>query len=199
MQKVRLEGKLVLASHNRGKAGEIAALLAPLKFDVLRAWDLGLPEPEETGETYAENAALKAVAAAEASGLPALADDSGLDVFALGGAPGVLTARWAGPDRDFALAMGKVEAALEASGSTDRSARFVSVLALARPGQEALVFEGEVRGTLVWPPRGHAGFGFDPMFVPDGCAATFAELPPADKIRLSHRTRAFEKLLAALT
>jgi Xanthosine triphosphate pyrophosphatase len=193
-----LAGRLVVASHNSGKVREIAALLAPLGVEAVSAASLGLPEPEETETTFAGNAALKARAAAEASGLPALADDSGLEVFALGGDPGVYSARWAGPEKDFALAMTRVREAMQAKSATDRGARFVCALALAQPGGAVEVFEGEARGEIVWPPRGEKGFGYDPMFQPAGLTTTFGEMSHEEKLPLTHRARAFEKLLAAL-
>jgi len=187
-------GQLVIASHNPGKIIEIAALLAPHRVEVVGAEALGLAEPEETEDTFEGNAALKAHAAVRAAGLPALADDSGLVVPALDGAPGIYSARWAGPTRDFSLAMARVHQELAAK---DRAASFVSVLALVWPdGREAL-FRGEVHGTLTWPPRGEKGFGYDPMFVPEGYAETFGELPHAVKYAIDHRARAFQKLVAA--
>lgn len=195
----RLSGRLVVASHNAGKVREIAALLAPLGIEPVSAASLGLPEPEETEATFTGNAALKARAAADASGLPALADDSGLEVFALDGAPGVYSARWAGADKDFAFAMQRVHDELEQRGARDLSARFVCALALAEPGGEMHVFEGEARGIIVWPPRGEKGFGYDPMFEPTGYSRTFGEMTHDEKLPLTHRARAFEKLLAALT
>jgi XTP/dITP diphosphohydrolase len=194
----RLTGRLVVASHNAGKVREIAALLAPLGVEAVSAASLGLPEPEETETTFAGNAALKARAAAEASGLPTLADDSGLEVFALGGDPGVYSARWAGPEKDFSAAMRRVRDALQAAKAGDRGARFVCALALAEPGGAVEVFEGEARGLIVWPPRGDQGFGYDPMFEPEGYARTFGEMSHEEKLPLTHRARAFEKLLAAL-
>lgn len=194
----RLSGRLVLASHNAGKVREIAALLAPLGVEVVSAASLGLPEPEETETTFTGNAALKARAAAEASGLPALADDSGLEVFALGGDPGVYSARWAGPDKNFGAAMERVEDELVAREATDRSARFVCALALAEPGGAVEVFEGEARGRIVWPPRGDKGFGYDPIFEPEGQDRTFGQMSHDEKLPLTHRARAFEKLLASL-
>jgi XTP/dITP diphosphohydrolase len=154
-----------------------------------------LPEPEETGQSFAENATLKAEAAAKASGLPAVADDSGLEVSALGGAPGVNSARWGGPDRDFGLAMERVHRELEASGSDDRMARFVCVLAYARPNEETIVSRGAIAGTLTWPPRGSRGFGYDPIFLPDGYSETFGEMDPDRKNFISHRMLAFERLI----
>jgi XTP/dITP diphosphohydrolase len=191
-------GRLVVATHNPGKLREISALLAPLGLAAVSAGELGLQEPEETELTFVGNAILKARAAADASGLPALADDSGLEVFGIGGQPGVFSARWAGPDKDFRAAMEKVWAALEEGRSEDRSARFVCVLALALPGGAVETFEGESRGAVIWPPRGDKGFGYDPMFVPDGEARTFAEMDAAEKLPLTHRARAFEKFLRAL-
>ncbi len=195
----RLSGRLVVASHNAGKVREIAALLAPLGIEPVSAASLGLPEPEETEATFTGNAALKARAAADASGLPALADDSGLEVFALDGAPGVYSARWAGPDKDFAFAMQRVHDELQQRDARDLSARFVCALALAEPHGDMHVFEGEARGIIVWPPRGEKGFGYDPMFEPSGHSRTFGEMTQDEKLPLTHRARAFEKLLAALT
>jgi XTP/dITP diphosphohydrolase len=185
---------LALATHNTGKLVEIAALVAPLGIATRGAAALGVPEPEETGATFEENAALKAVAVAQVSGLPALADDSGLVVPALGGAPGIYSARWAGPRRDFALAMARVEHEL---GGRNPAAAFVAVLALAWPDLHVEIFRGEVQGSLVFPPRGERGFGYDPIFVPAGGTATFGEMDPAAKHRISHRALAFRKLLAA--
>jgi len=191
----RFEGKrLVVASHNRGKLVEIDALLAPYGVEALGAVALGLPEPDETGDTFEANAALKAHAAAEATGLAALADDSGLVVPALGGAPGIYSARWAGPQRDFAMAMEQVHREL---GDKDRAGAFVSVLALAWPDGHDELFRGEVAGCLTWPPRGDNGFGYDPMFIPKGYKQTFGELPHTVKYAIDHRARAFQKLVAA--
>jgi XTP/dITP diphosphohydrolase len=184
--------RLVIASHNQGKVEEIFALLAPFAIDAVSAGALGIAEPEETGDSFEANAALKAKAAADASGLPAIADDSGLVVPALGGAPGIYSARWAGPAKDFRFAMQRVHREL---GDRDRSARFVAVLALAWPDGDLELFRGEVAGELVWPPRGERGFGYDPMFVPEGGVATFGELDPAQKHRISHRACAFAKLV----
>lgn len=184
----------VLASHNAGKIKEIADLVGPFSIIVKGAGEMGLEEPEETEKTFQGNALLKARAAAKASGAVALADDSGLEVTALGGAPGVYSARWAGPEKDFGLAMETVETKLAASGNTDRSARFVCVLALVHPDGAELVFEGEVKGDLVWPPRGDQGFGYDPVFVARGETRTFAEMGTAQKKALSHRAAAFRKL-----
>jgi XTP/dITP diphosphohydrolase len=184
--------RLVVASHNQGKVEEFSALLAPFAIDAVSAGALGLAEPEETGASFEANAALKAKAAAEASGLPALADDSGLVVPALGGAPGIYSARWAGPAKDFRVAMERVHAEL---GDRDRSARFVAVLALAWPDGALELFRGEVAGGLVWPPRGERGFGYDPIFVPQGGVATFGEIDPSEKHKISHRACAFVKLV----
>ena len=184
---------LVIASHNPGKLREIADLLRPFAVEPVSAAALGLPEPEETGATFEANAELKASAAALASGRPALADDSGLVVPALGGDPGVTSARWAGPTRDFALAMRKVEDAL--AGQTDRRAHFVAVLALVWPDGHVESFRGEAHGALVWPPRGDRGFGYDPMFLPEGARETFGEMEPAAKHRISHRAVAFDRLV----
>ncbi len=193
----RLGGdRLVIASHNPGKVREIAELLEPCGVAVLSAGEAGVPEPEETGESFAENAALKALNAARESGLPALADDSGLSVRALGGQPGIYSARWAGPEKDFALAMRKVHEAL--GDSDDRRAAFVCALCLAWPDGHTETFEGRVEGTLVWPPRGTRGFGYDPIFVPEGRDITFGEMDPAEKHRISHRAHAFEKLVKAV-
>jgi XTP/dITP diphosphohydrolase len=197
-------GRLVIATHNAGKLKEIGALLAPYGLECISAGALGLPEPAETGTTFVENALIKAHAAAKASGLPALADDSGLSVAALGGRPGVYTADWAErqwfegePGRDWFMAMGKVEGMLQALGpDADRSAWFSCVLALAWPGGDQAVYEGRVDGALCWPPRGALGFGYDPVFVPVGRAETFAEIDPAEKHRISHRADAFAKLVA---
>ena len=184
---------LVVASHNPGKLREIADLLRPFAVEPVSAAALGLPEPEETGATFEANAELKASAAALASGRPALADDSGLVVPALGGDPGVTSARWAGPTRDFALAMRKVEDAL--AGQTYRRAHFVAVLALVWPDGHVESFRGEAHGALVWPPRGDRGFGYDPMFLPEGARETFGEMEPAAKHRISHRAVAFDRLV----
>ncbi|MCB1501867.1 MAG: RdgB/HAM1 family non-canonical purine NTP pyrophosphatase [Bauldia sp.] len=185
---------LVMATHNAGKLREIEMLVAPYGMSVVSAGTLGLPEPDETGSTFEENAALKARAAALASGLPALADDSGLAVDALDGDPGVYSARWAGPDKDFAAAMGAIETKLQALGATQpaqRKAHFVAVLALAFPEGDCDLFRGEVHGALVYPPRGANGFGYDPMFVPEGGERTFGEMSANEKHAMSHRARAF--------
>lgn len=185
--------KLVIASHNAGKVREIGELLAPSGVEVVSAGELGLDEPEETGKTFIENAVIKAEAAAKAADLPALADDSGLAVHALDGEPGIRSARWAGPTRNFKAAMGKVQAAL--TGKTDRSAHFACALALCWPDGHCETFEGRVDGTLVWPPRGDQGFGYDPVFQPDGHDITFGEMEPAKKHAMSHRADAFRKLV----
>ncbi len=187
--------QLVVASHNAGKVREIKALLGPHGIDPLSAASLGLPEPEETGETFAANARIKALAAAKASGHAALADDSGLCVDALDGAPGIHSARWAGPTRDFRVAMTRVHDELRHKGLATSAARFVCALCIALPGGESGSFEGEVRGRLTFPPRGDHGFGYDPIFIADGMDQTFAQIDPARKHAMSHRARAFEKLL----
>ena len=187
---------LLVASHNQGKVREIADLLSPFGILVRGAAELGLKEPEETGRTFAENALLKARAATEASGLVALADDSGLCVAALDGAPGITSARWAGPDKNFALAMARVERELKAA--RDTSAKFVCALTLAAPSGDAEIFQGEVHGHLVFPPRGKNGFGYDPIFLADGMNQTFGEIDPAQKHAISHRARAFEKFARAV-
>jgi XTP/dITP diphosphohydrolase len=186
---------LVIASHNPGKVREIGELLAPFGVEVVSAGALGLPEPEETGDTFVANAELKARAAALASDLPALADDSGLQVDALGGAPGIYSARWAGPDKDFAKAMAKVHEAM--GDETDRCGRFVCALSLAWPDGHCESVEGVVEGELVWPPRGSHGFGYDPMFRPLDHDRTFGEMDAAAKHAISHRADAFRKLVAA--
>ncbi|HBL94884.1 MAG TPA: non-canonical purine NTP pyrophosphatase, RdgB/HAM1 family [Hyphomonas sp.] len=191
-------GRLVAATHNKGKVSELTDLFAPLGFEVVSAIELDLPEPEETEATFAGNAILKARAAAEATGAPALSDDSGLSVTALGGAPGIYSARWAGEPRDFGKAMEKVQRELDDIGATDRSAKFVCALAIVWPDGHAEVFEGEVHGELTWPPRGNKGFGYDPVFVAEGESITFGEMEPALKHAMSHRARAVEKLKAAL-
>lgn len=187
--------RLVIASHNAGKVREIADLVGPFGVEAVSAGALGLAEPDETGTTFAANARLKAEASAVAAGFPALADDSGLEVRALGGRPGIESARWAGSDRDFSLAMARVER--ELSGKPDRRANFTCALALAWPDGHVEVFEGRVDGRLVWPPRGTRGFGYDPIFVADGEAETFGEMAPERKHALSHRARAFRSLVAA--
>ena len=187
--------KLVIASHNPGKVREIADLLRPFGVDVVSAGDLGLPEPEETEDTFTGNALLKAHAAAKASGLPALADDSGLAVDALDGAPGIYSARWAGPNKDFMIAMKLVEELMR--GIEDRAAKFVCALALAWPDGHTEVFEGTVAGDIAWPPAGDKGFGYDPIFIAEGESITFAEMEPARKHAMSHRADAFRQLVAA--
>ena len=188
-------GKLIIASHNPGKVREIGDLLAPFGADVISAADLRLPEPVEDGLTFTANAELKALAAATASGFPALADDSGLCVSALADAPGIYSARWAGPDKDFGLAMQAVEDKL--AGHGDRRAHFICALTLAWPDGHMESFEGRVDGALVWPPRGDQGFGYDPVFLGDGYDITFAEMAPTAKHAISHRADAFKKLVAA--
>ncbi|MCJ8144455.1 RdgB/HAM1 family non-canonical purine NTP pyrophosphatase [Ancylobacter sp. A5.8] len=200
----RLEGRVVIATHNAGKLEEMRGLLAPYGVEAVSAGDLGLPEPEETGLTFGENARIKAFSAAKLTGLPAFADDSGLCVEALGGAPGLYTARWAGPEKDFMAAMTRVEEELrdaDANLPGLRRAYFISALCVAWPDGHAEDFEGVVWGTLVWPPRGPAGFGYDPMFQPDGHERTFGEMTGAEKHGLpplgrglSHRARAFISL-----
>jgi len=196
--------KLVIATHNAGKLREISALLAPYGLECVSGGELGLPEPEETGTTFAENALIKARAAAAAAKLPALADDSGLSVTALGGRPGVYTADWAErqwfegePGRDWYMAMGKVEGMLQALGpDADRSCWFSCVLAIAWPDGGSVTYEGRVDGAFSWPPRGDMGFGYDPVFLPDGRSETFGEMDPDEKHRISHRADAFAKLVA---
>ncbi len=184
---------LVLATHNKGKAEEISELLAPHIKNFSNASDFDLPEPEETGSTFEENASLKAVAAAKATGIPALADDSGLCVEALGGAPGIYSARWAGPDKNFNLAMEKINDLVKEF--ENRKAAFVCVLALAQPDGSVHTFEGRIEGNLCWPPRGDKGFGYDPVFVPLGETDTFAEMDPDKKNAMSHRARAFSRFV----
>jgi XTP/dITP diphosphohydrolase len=188
-------GRLVLATHNSGKVREIGDLLRPFGMEMVAAGDLGLPEPEETGTTFRANAELKALASATASGLPALADDSGLCVDALDGAPGVFSARWAGEGKDFNVAMERVHRAM-AFGSPD-TAYFICALSLAWPDGHVQTYEGRVDGRLVWPPRGVNGFGYDAMFVAGDMAQTFGEIEPTAKHAMSHRARAFEQLVAA--
>lgn len=190
---------LIVASHNPGKVREISELLAPFPFDVKGAAELCLPEPEETGATFAENAAIKAEAATAATGHTALADDSGLVVKALGGEPGIYSARWAGSEKDFSQAMARVERALREANASDRSAKFVCALALAEPGHDTQIFEGEVNGALVFPPRGGRGFGYDPIFIAQGMKETFGEIEPSLKHSISHRARAFAKLARYLS
>ena len=191
-------GKLVIASHNAGKVREINALLAPYGIEAISAAELDLPEPEETGTTFVANAELKALQAADLSGLPALADDSGLCVDALGGDPGIFSARWAGESKDFDLAMRLVEDRLNEEPDMARSAHFTCALALAWPDGHVEWFEGRVDGMLVWPPRGGNGFGYDPMFLPDGHIQTFGEMDADAKHAMSHRADAFRQLVAAV-
>jgi XTP/dITP diphosphohydrolase len=186
---------LVIATHNPGKLREIEDLVAPFGVEIASAAALGLPEPEETGVTFSANAALKAHAAAEGSGQPALADDSGLAVTALGGAPGIYSARWAGPGKDFTAAMARVERELEKAGDGDRRAAFICALCLAYPDGREKIFSGRIEGRLTWPPRGEKGFGYDPMFMAEGFDITFGEMDQAEKHRISHRARAFAKLV----
>src|ERR1700675_4170996 len=203
----RITGKLVIATHNPGKLREMRELLAPFGVEAVSAGELGLGEPEETGTTFRDNARIKAQAAAAVAGLPAFSDDSGLVVDALGGAPGIHAARWAGPNKDFPAAMQRIENMLRERGAVreaDRRAQFVCALCLAWPDRHAEEFEACVDGTLVWPPRGQRGFGYDPMFQPDGFALTFGEMTSEDKHglppngrALSHRARAFLKLAEA--
>jgi XTP/dITP diphosphohydrolase len=196
--------RLVVASHNAGKVREIRELVAPHGLAVVSAGEMGLPEPEETGSTFVANAELKAVAAAQGSGLPALSDDSGIEVEALGGAPGIYSARWAGEGKDFMAAMSRIERLLQERGATTpekRKAHFVSALCVAWPDGHLEEVEARADGTLVWPPRGTAGFGYDPAFLPDGHTRTFGEMSSIEKhglpplgLGLSHRARAFVKL-----
>lgn len=191
--------KLLLASHNKGKVEELRALLAPLGIQVISAKEAGIDEPEETGTTFAENAQLKAEHAAAQSGLPALADDSGLVIPALGGAPGIYSARWAGPDKDFTAAFARIRSELDARGATSLpEAHFSCALCLYIPGESAHLFEGKADGTLTFPPRGDRGFGYDPVFIPAGYDITFGEMAEAEKNRISHRAEAFSQLKAFL-
>ncbi|MXP28438.1 RdgB/HAM1 family non-canonical purine NTP pyrophosphatase [Porphyrobacter algicida] len=197
-------GRLVIATHNAGKLKEIGLLLDPYGVECISAGSLGLPEPAETGTTFVQNALIKARAAAEGAGIVSLADDSGLSVDALDGRPGVYTADWAerqwfegDPGRDWFMAMGKVEGMLQAKGAdASRACAFHCVLAIAWPDGEYAVYEGRAPGTLTWPPRGTMGFGYDPVFVPEGYGQTFAELDPEEKHRISHRADAFARLVA---
>jgi XTP/dITP diphosphohydrolase len=200
----RITGKLVIATHNPGKLAEMKELLAPYGIAAVSAGELGLPEPEETGNDFGSNAAIKAIAAAQATKLPAFADDSGIVVDALDGAPGIYSARWAGPAKDFAAAMAQIERLLQERGATTpdkRTAHFVSALCVAWPDDHLEEVEARVDGTLVWPPRGTAGFGYDPVFLPNGHDRTFGEMTSIEKhglpplgLGLSHRARAFVKL-----
>ena len=197
MKRQFTDKKLVIASHNKGKVREIGELLAPYGVETISAGDLDLPEPIEDGLTFIANAEIKALASAKASGLPALADDSGLEVKGLGGAPGIYSARYAGESKDFAVAMKKVHDELDAKGETDKSANFTCALTLAWPDGHMESFEGKVFGTLTWPLRGEKGFGYDPIFIPEGHEVTFAEMEPADKHAMSHRANAFRQLIDA--
>lgn len=197
--------KLLVATHNKGKLAEFADLMAPFGVEVVSAGALGLAEPVETGTTFEENAALKAVTAAKAANMPALSDDSGICVVAIGDRPGVYSADWAGPGKDFAQAMRNVEEELAATGGADRRAYFVAVLCLALPDGSTRFFRGEIHGEVVWPPRGQAGFGYDPMFRPEGHSRTFGEMAVEEKhgwrpggSALSHRARAFAAFAAAM-
>ncbi|MFN4353855.1 RdgB/HAM1 family non-canonical purine NTP pyrophosphatase [Parvibaculum sp.] len=190
-------GKLVVASHNPGKVREIGDLLAPFGIETVSAGTLGLDEPEETGDTFRANAELKALAAAKAANLPALADDSGLCVNALNGAPGIHSARWAGPSKDFEFAMEKLRRGMLEAGPVDVGAHFICGLALAWPDGHVEYFEGRVDGELTWPPRGEKGFGYDPIFIPDGHDITFGEMEPQAKHAMSHRADAFRQLVNA--
>jgi XTP/dITP diphosphohydrolase len=190
--------RLIVATHNAGKVREINDLIAPFGLNAVSAGELGLPEPDETGTMFASNARLKARAAADATGLPALSDDSGLCVDALDGAPGIFSARWGGTKKDFNAAMARVERELATRGAVkpdQRRAHFVSALCLSWPGGEDQIFEGRVFGTLVWPPRGNQGFGYDPMFIPDGGIETFGEMQPQAKHAISHRAQAFDRFV----
>jgi XTP/dITP diphosphohydrolase len=200
----RITGQLVIATHNPGKLAEMRELLAPYGIEAVSAGELGLDEPDETGDSFRANAQIKAAAAAKSSRLPAFADDSGLAVDALDGAPGIFSARWAGPNKDFAAAMAQVERLLRERGAAtppQRRAHFVSALCVAWPDGHLEEVEARVEGTLVWPPRGSAGFGYDPAFLPDGHTRTFGEMTSIEKhglpplgLGLSHRARAFVKL-----
>ncbi|MGB0086550.1 MAG: RdgB/HAM1 family non-canonical purine NTP pyrophosphatase [Rhodomicrobiaceae bacterium] len=200
MEQLRRGDRLVIASHNKGKVAEFRDLLTPMDITLLSSGELGVSEPEETGDSFAANARLKAVATAEATELPSLADDSGIEIEALGGAPGIYSARWAGETRDFGAAMRQVEEELRAKGALEPAPRanFTCVLCLAMPGGDVAKFEGKVFGHLTFPPRGGRGFGYDPIFVPDGHSITFGEMQPAAKHRISHRAVAFEAFAKAL-
>lgn len=189
--------RIVIASHNAGKVAEIGAMLAPLGLQVLSATAAHVSEPEETGKTFAENATLKAEHAAKASNLPSLADDSGLVVPAIGGAPGIYSARWAGPDKNFTHAFEQIESALADNAPDNRQpdAHFICTLAFSKPTEKTRVFEGRIDGRLIFPPRGDKGFGYDPVFIPDGYHITFGEMDPNEKNRISHRARAFARFL----
>jgi non-canonical purine NTP pyrophosphatase (RdgB/HAM1 family) len=194
-RKLQAGARLVLASHNAGKLAELADLLRSFRIEIVSAGDLNLPEPEETAPDFAGNARIKALAAATATGLPAFSDDSGFCVAALGGQPGVHSARWGGPAKDFAHAMGLVND--KVGDAADRRAWFVAALCLAWPDQHTETFVGRVDGAMVWPPRGDKGFGYDPMFVPDGATLTCGEMDPAAKHAISHRARAFAQVMAS--
>lgn len=198
MIRISAGSRLVIASHNPGKVGEIEALLEPYGIEAASATEMNLPEPEETGSSFAENARIKADAAASRAGTLAVADDSGLCVAALDGAPGIFSARWAGPAKDFRVAMGRVENELKARGARDMRASFVCALAIAGLGRETEIFEGRVFGTLTFPPRGNRGFGYDPIFVPEGYRQTFGEMNPEAKHAISHRAKAFAKLVRSV-
>ena len=189
--------KLVIASHNMGKVREIGELLAPYGVETISAGDLGLPEPIEDGLTFIANAEIKALAAATASGLPCLSDDSGLEVAGLDGAPGIYSARYAGESKSFDVAMERVHSELNAKGETDKSANFTCALTLAWPDGHMESFEGKVFGSLTWPMRGEKGFGYDPIFIPEGFDVTFAEMEPSQKHAMSHRANAFKQLIEA--
>jgi XTP/dITP diphosphohydrolase len=193
-RKLKSGEKLVLASHNKGKLKELAELLRPYQIEIVSAGDLGLTEPEEPAPDFAGNARIKALAAATATGMLAFSDDSGFCVAALGGEPGVLSARWAGPEKDFAQAMALVNE--RAGDAADRRAWFVAALCLAWPDGHTETYVGRVDGTMIWPPRGDKGFGYDPMFVPEGGTATFGEMDPDRKHAVSHRARAFAQVMA---
>lgn len=192
-RKLQAGSKIVLASHNKGKLAELADLLRPYQVEIVSAGTLGLPEPEETAPDFAGNARIKALAAAKASGLPAFSDNSGFCAAALGGEPGVLSARWGGPEKDFAKAMALVNERV--GDSADRRAWFVAALCLAWPDDHTETFVGQVDGTMVWPPRGDKGFGYDPMFVAEGRTQTFGEMEPDAKHAISHRARAFAQVM----
>ena len=201
LEKIKPSNKLIIASHNQGKVTEIRDLLEPLGLELISAASLNLPEPEETANTFSGNASLKAEAATLATGFPAFADDSGLIVDALDGEPGIYSARWAGEDKDFAMAMKKVNAALcevdvNLKIEASRSASFFCALALSWPDNKTEIFEGSINGTLCWPPRGGNGFGYDPIFIPTGYGETFGELDQKLKHSISHRAKAFAKFLS---
>ncbi|MBL4741185.1 MAG: RdgB/HAM1 family non-canonical purine NTP pyrophosphatase [Sneathiella sp.] len=189
--------KLIVASHNAGKVREIRDLLADFGVEPISAGELGLPEPVEDGDTFIANAEIKALAAAKASGLVSLSDDSGFAVDALNGDPGIYSARWAGPSKDFSIAMGKIKEKLKASGGANLSSSFICALSLAWPDGHVESFEGRVYGTFTWPPRGEKGFGYDPVFTPNERETTFAEMDPAEKHAISHRANAFRQLIDA--